>query len=55
MLKFRYDTQLLIEGENPDEDTIPQRLPISFAKNEPFEQKTDIKTALPICNYCNAF
>ena len=20
MLKFRYDTQLLIEGENPDED-----------------------------------
>ena len=25
---------------------MPQRLSISFAENEPFEQKTDIKTAL---------
>jgi len=26
---------------------MPQKLSISFAENEPFEQKTDIKTALP--------
>ena len=30
MLEFKYDTQLLIEGENLDEDVINDYFPVSY-------------------------
>ena len=36
MLEFRYDTQLLIEGEDLDEDKIGDHIKIHFHTNEPW-------------------
>lgn len=33
MLEFRYDTQLLIEGENLDEDTVSEYFTNNFKKD----------------------
>ena len=37
MLEFRYDTQLLIEGEGLDEDAINEFIKLHYHTNEPWK------------------
>ena len=40
MLEFKYDTQLLIEGEGLDEDVISDYLPITFRETAFWQWET---------------